>query len=238
MPPQQIQAQEFHRLFLAVHRHGSSSKLGRAIVEQLDQLHHLAFFRWTAPSLFSNGGTLIGYGIGFDLRDDVQTSGSRLIPHTQPLQSGNGQKVAIQQEQRAPERLGGRESLIDHLHDMGRLPILGLLIPAEDCFYTVLQVYGQGQAEALLRRSGQNSDGAKQMAKDVLALGRVFGFLMELLDARHPATFLGLLHPIADEYDTLLHVQERSRAANHMNPSQRSDSSDQAEERKKWIRVS
>lgn len=55
--------------------------------------------------------------------------------------------------------------------------------------------------------AGQNADGAKQMAENVLTLRDVFGLLMELLDSRHPTSFLGLLHPITDQHDAILHKQ-------------------------------
>jgi hypothetical protein len=71
------------------------------------------------------------------------------------------------------------------------------------------------------------------MTEDVLSLGRILRFLMELLDARHPAAFFGLLHPVTDEYDALPDIQEGSCATDRQKPVKRSDSNDQAEERKK-----
>jgi len=73
----------------------------------------------------------------------------------------------------------GGKRLIDHLHDMGRLPLFGRsLLPPEDRFHADLQVHEQGEAEPILRGAGQNANRAKEMAKDVFALGDILGFLM------------------------------------------------------------
>ncbi|WP_342746173.1 hypothetical protein [Paenibacillus donghaensis] len=41
---------------------------------------------------------------------------------------------------------------------------------------------------------------------------------MKFLDSRHPATFLGLFHPVTDEDDTILNHQQRRRSANDLKP--------------------
>ncbi|MBE1553995.1 hypothetical protein [Sporosarcina limicola] len=79
--------------------------------------------------------------------------------------------------------------------------------PPQDGFDVILQIQEQGQAEPLLWGAGQNADGAKQMVENVFTLRDVFALLMELLDSRHPTSFLGLLHPITDQHDAILHKQ-------------------------------
>jgi hypothetical protein len=48
------------------------------------------------------------------------------------------------------------------------------------------------------------------MPENILTLGDIFGFLMELLDSRHSSTFLGLFHSVTNEgYPILNHRQGR-----------------------------
>ena len=46
---------------------------------------------------------------------------------------------------------------------------------------------------------GQDAEPAEYMPVDVFRLGGILRLLEELLDSRHPASFLGLFHPVTDK---------------------------------------
>lgn len=76
----------------------------------------------------------------------------------------------------------------------------------------------QRQAEPLPGIANENADGTEQMTKDIVPLGDIFRFMVELLDPWHPAAFLGLFHPISDQDNAILHHQERRMLAHDLEP--------------------
>jgi hypothetical protein len=93
---------------------------------------------------------------------------------------------------------------------MGRRLCFALgLLPAQNGLDTILQIHEQGQAELLPGITDQNADGAEQMTKNIFFFGDIFGFLVKLLDLWHPATFLGLLHAVAEKDHAIVDHQQR-----------------------------
>ena len=62
-----------------------------------------------------------------------------------------------------------------------------------------METDAQGDTGPVSRISGQNPKPAKHMAIDILRFCGIFGFLKELLNARHTASFLGLFDAVPNQ---------------------------------------
>ena len=80
--------------------------------------------------------------------------------------------------------------------------------PAPNFLYPVLDRCGERQTEHLPHVPNQNSSNSNQMAEHDRWFGRVFGFIVQLLDPWHPVAFFGALDSIADKHDFAVHTDK------------------------------